>query len=196
MITLDDITVALPPRGPHARPILKHVNLAVDKGEWIAVVGPNGSGKSTLLATQAGWWPVTSGRLELPPGQSVALMFQEPDNQFVASSVRNELLLSLPPELNGNERTRKIETAIDRFSLAAFLTRNPHELSGGEKQRLALATVWLGDPQILLLDEPTSYLDTAERRRCIDFVAELNGRGVTIIWVTPGGEEIEPAGRV
>jgi energy-coupling factor transport system ATP-binding protein len=139
---------------------------------------------------------VASGALELPDGGGVALLLQEPDNQFVASSVHNELLLSLSPRLNDAEREERIATAIDKFSLGEFVGRNPHDLSGGEKQRLALATVWLADPRVLLLDEPTSYLDPVERTRCIDFVTELNRDGVTIVWATPGGDELTYARRV
>jgi energy-coupling factor transporter ATP-binding protein EcfA2 len=196
MIKLDDITVALPAGSSHARPILKNISLTIDEGEWVALVGPNGSGKSTLLGTLAGLWPVASGTLEASDGHTVALLLQEPDNQFVASSVRNELLLSLSPQLNDAEREERIVSAVDTFSLGSFIDRNPHDLSGGEKQRLALATVWLMDPRVLLLDEPTSYLDPVERSRCIDFVTGLNRSGVTVIWATPGGDELESAQRV
>ncbi|UCG50557.1 MAG: ATP-binding cassette domain-containing protein [Candidatus Latescibacterota bacterium] len=223
MINLINITVSLPPGSPEARTILKNVSLSVQKGDWLALVGPNGSGKSTLLKTLAGLWPVESGSLEhdnvgvddedeSPRGSNreadraaasgpvkkptMALLLQEPDNQFVASSVRNELLLSLSPRYDHAQRAKMLTLAIERFSLGSFLDRNPHELSGGEKQRLALATVWLADPDLLLLDEPTSYLDPVERRRCIDFVVELNRTGVGVIWATPGGEELREAKRV
>ncbi len=196
MIQLDDITVTLPAGSPDATPVLKNVSLRIHDGEWVALVGPNGSGKSTLLGTLAGLRPVASGSLEIPEKHTVALLLQEPDNQFIAGSVQNELLLSLSPRLTGVEREDRVAAAIDRFSLGAFLDRNPHELSGGEKQRLALATVWLMDPRVLLLDEPTSYLDPAERTRCIEFVTGLNHSGVTVIWATPGGGEMEAAQRV
>jgi len=195
MIKLDDITVALPAGSPHAAPILKNISVTIAEGEWVALAGANGSGKSTLLGTLAGLWPVASGVADLPGG-TTALLLQEPDNQFVASSVQNELALSLPPGFGRSERDARIATAVDKFSLGEFLGRNPHELSGGEKQRLALATVWLSDPGVLLLDEPTSYLDAIERARCIEFVSELNNGGATVIWATPGGDELANAARV
>jgi energy-coupling factor transporter ATP-binding protein EcfA2 len=199
MIQLDNITVSLPPRRPLARTILKDISITIEDGDWVALVGPNGSGKSTLLKVLAGVCPVRAGGLRLAPSGeefSVALLLQEPDNQFVASTVRNELLLSVDPSIDGAGRDERIARAVERFSLQRVLDRNPHRLSGGEKQRLALATVWLSNPQVLLLDEPASYLDGEERERCVSFVRELNHGGVTVVWATPGGEDLRDAKRV
>ena len=207
MIELDDITISLPAGNPHAKKILESVTLAVSAGEWVAVAGPNGSGKSTLLRAVAGLYPPVSGsvrvgapRARAPGGRGanavVSLLLQEPDNQFVASSVRNELLLCVDPSVDDGARERRIADAVERFSLGALLERNPHRISGGEKQRLALATAWLAGPDVLLLDEPASYLDPAERERCVGFVRELHRAGVTILWATPAEEDIREASRV
>ncbi len=152
MIELDGISVSLPARSPRAKTILDRVSLAIRDGEWIAVTGPNGSGKSTLLAAIAGVCPVSSGRARTDG--RVGLLLQEPDNQFLSSSVRNELLLSMDASIDGRVRDERFSDAVERFALSAFLDRNPHRISGGEKQRLALATVWLADPRVVLLDEP------------------------------------------
>jgi energy-coupling factor transporter ATP-binding protein EcfA2 len=206
MIELHDISVSLPAGGPRTRTILDKISLTIRDGEWVALTGPNGSGKSTLLAAIAGVCPVSSGRLRwdgrettvsetaVPGG--VGLLLQEPDNQFVSSSVRNELLLSMEPSLDARERDARFTEAVDWFSLSGLLDRNPHRISGGEKQRLALATVWLSDPRVVLLDEPVSYLDPDETVRCVAFVREMNNQGVTVVWATPGGDDLREARRV
>lgn len=193
MITLDNVSVSLPPKDPEPVPILKDICLEIESGEWIALVGDNGSGKTTLLKTIAGLLPISKGALDIgadPPRMS--LLLQEPDNQFVATSVENELILSVPGDVEPVQRVARIEAATERFALIRFLERNPHELSGGEKQRLALATVWLAQPSVMLLDEPTAYLDAHERARCHAFVGELHAQGVTILFAAP---DIENTGR-
>lgn len=194
MIELDGISVSLPARSPRAKTILDRVSLAIRDGEWVAVAGPNGSGKSTLLAAIAGVCPVSSGRARTD-GRA-GLLLQEPDNQFLSSSVRNELLLSMDPSIDGRVRDERFSDAVERFALGSFLDRNPHRISGGEKQRLALATVWLADPRVVLLDEPLSYLDPEESAKCVAFVRDLHRRGVTVVWATPGGDDLREADRV
>jgi energy-coupling factor transport system ATP-binding protein len=189
MIELRNITVSLPHGSANSSTILDSISLTIEHGEWVVLAGPNGSGKTTLLMTIAGLVPVAAGELiaegVTTEGTGIGLLLQEPDNQFVASSVRNELLLSLPPSLDEQARGERLSRAVEQFSLREFLDRNPHRLSGGEKQRLAFATVWLSNPRLLLLDEPTSYLDAVERERCVRFVEELNDDGVTTVWATP-----------
>jgi len=179
-----------------ARRALDSVSLRVDAGDWIAVSGDNGSGKTTLLSVLAGVIAPTEGRVERAPGTRVALLLQEPDNQFVASSVRHELALSMPHALDDSVRRARTEDAVRRFALAGLLDRNPHALSGGEKQRLALATVWLESPTVLLLDEPLAYLDAETRDRVVAFVEELNRNGTAIVWTTPGDEVPHARARV
>jgi energy-coupling factor transport system ATP-binding protein len=187
MIELHNITVSLPHGSANSSTILDNITLTIEDGEWVVLTGPNGSGKTTLLMTIAGLVPMAAGELIAgdAAGGRIGLLLQEPDNQFVASSVRNELSLSLSPSLDDRAREERLARAVEQFSLHEFLDRNPHRLSGGEKQRLAVATVWLSNPRLLLLDEPTSYLDAIERERCTRFVEKLNGDGVTIVWVTP-----------
>jgi energy-coupling factor transport system ATP-binding protein len=200
MIKIDHISVRLPAGKDPSREILHDIDIEIGHGEWVAVAGPNGSGKTTLLHAIAGVVVPSTGAVcyaGVDSGTpSTALVLQEPDNQFVASSVRNELLLSIPAATHPDALETACRAATERFTLAGLLDRNPHQLSGGEKQRLALATAWLAKPQILLLDEPAAFLDQHQRRRCVDFVRELNGRGVTVLWATPDGSDIEHASRV
>ena len=171
--------------GTRSQPALDDVSIDIGPGSWTAVAGANGSGKSTLLAALAGLVPIRTGHLERNT-QRVAMLMQDPDNQFVASSVRQELALSVAAEVPG--RAARVAAAIERFALAPVLARNPHRLSGGEKQRLAMATVWLEAPDVLLLDEPLAYLDEANRALVIGFVRELNDGGAAVVWATPGDD--------
>jgi len=199
MISLQAVTVRLPAGKPDARTILEDVSFTVHAGEKIAVAGRNGSGKTTLLQTIAGLICPCAGTVTVRKAASAgggsspstALLLQEADNQFVASSVRNELLLGLDGAASRNpDATRRMEAAAERFRLTELLDRNPHRLSGGEKQRLAFATIWMSAPDILLLDEPTTYLDAPSRNRCYEFVNMLSGDHCAIVWATPGGEDL------
>lgn len=216
MISLQAVTVCLPLGKPNPRTILNEISFSVHAGEKIAVVGRNGSGKTTLLQTIAGLIPPAAGSVEVkktgmktcapahgadenahdaPP--SVALLLQDSDNQFVASSVRNELLLGLGGTAHGDAETkRRLEAAAERFRLKDVLDRNPHRLSGGEKQRLAFATIWMSEPDILLLDEPTTYLDGPSRNRCYEFVDLMCGDERAVVWAAPGGEDLMRVDRV
>ncbi len=190
LISLVDATVAHRDGLP---PAISEVSLDVHRGDWIAVAGDNGSGKTTLLATLGGVLPLRSGSMERTAGLRVALLLQDPDDQMVASSVEHELALSVPRDIDDVTRRARISASIERFELGRFLARNPHRLSGGEKQRLAFATVWLESPDVLLLDEPLSFLDDVMRERVIAFVREMNANGTAVVWATPGGEDAELA---
>jgi energy-coupling factor transport system ATP-binding protein len=196
MIALRDVSVNLPPNATNPLTALDHVSLQIESGAWVALVGANGSGKTTLLHTIAGLITPARGEIHSDPTWRAALLLQEPDNQFVTSSVRYELALSLPDDADDGIKGERIEAVVERFGLAPLLERNPHRLSGGEKQRLALATVWLREPDLLLLDEPTAYLDGEAASLCVGFVEEAHRRGVTVVWATPGGIEIDRAARV
>ena len=183
MISLRDATVVF--EGAR-HPALDRVSLRIRPASWTAIVGPNGSGKSTLLAALAGLVPLRAGALVREGEPRVALLQQDADNQLVATSVRHELSLSVPIDVAADARAARIAEAISRFDLGHLLDRNPHRLSGGEKQRLACATVRLEHPDVLLLDEPLAFLDTDARARVIAFVQETHQRGAAVVWATPG----------
>ncbi|MDH4036176.1 MAG: ATP-binding cassette domain-containing protein [Candidatus Krumholzibacteria bacterium] len=180
LISLRDAVVSYQAQ---ARPALDGVSIDIAPGSWTAVSGANGSGKSTLLAVLAGLLPLRAGGMERA-ARRVAMLMQDPDDQLVASSVAHELELSVDPA--EPSRAVRIAEATERFDLAPVLERNPHRLSGGEKQRLAMATVWLENPDVLLLDEPLAYLDAENRSRVLGFVRELNAAGAAVVWATPG----------
>ncbi len=188
--------------------VLRDLNFHIPAGESLAVLGPNGSGKSTLGKLLAGLIPPSSGRLEIlgqdlsqPEGKSalmgqVGIVFQSPDEQMVATTVEREIAfglenLGVPPA----EIRSRVDELMDRFSLTVYAQRSPHLLSGGEKQRLALASVLAMQPKLLILDEVTSLLDSSERLEIRRLIEDLKGL-CTLILITQFPRETLIADRV
>jgi ABC-type nitrate/sulfonate/bicarbonate transport system ATPase subunit len=152
-------------------PVLDSVSFEVEQREIVAIVGPNGSGKSTLLRVIAGLLGPDSGSVELD-GQAVAhadrrvgLVFQEPRLLPWRRAIEN---VSFPLEIAGvnrRERERRAAEHLDLVGLKGFAAAYPHQLSGGMRQRLAIARALVRDPSVLLLDEPFSALDALTRER-------------------------------
>jgi cobalt/nickel transport system ATP-binding protein len=168
---------------------LDRVSFEVRAGESVAVVGPNGAGKTTLFLCLAGVLRTRKGVLDLAgldpadPGQRrslpsrVGIVFQNSDDQLFCPTVFDDvafgpLNLGLPPE----EVRARVREGLERVGLAGFEQRVPLHLSGGEKRRVALAGVLAMRPDILLLDEPSMYLDPRGRRELIGLI---NGLGTT-----------------
>jgi energy-coupling factor transporter ATP-binding protein EcfA2 len=177
IITLEDVKVDYRREGLPPIVALDHINVVLRRGERIAVYGPNGSGKSTLLRVLAGLEPPTSGHVsvfgfamgnaEMPPDlrRRIGVVFQNPEDVFATSTVGEEIAFTL--------ECRHPETPADRSDVAAVLAQSGLEhlaerplsrLSGGEKQKVALATVLAVRPEVIFFDEPTSYLDLPSRR--------------------------------
>ena len=157
---------------------LSGLEFSISAGEKVALVGANGSGKSTLLLLLCGCIAPQKGRVFIE-GQdctaqpelarkSVAKLFQDPDNQLFMPSVREELLFSLlhsaPAENEPQKHEQLLREAMESFNLLHLAERAPHHLSVGEKKRVALASLLLTRPKLLLLDEPTAGLDPRSRR--------------------------------
>ncbi|MEW6413122.1 MAG: energy-coupling factor transporter ATPase [Candidatus Zixiibacteriota bacterium] len=161
MIELENVTFRY---REDARPALKSVSLRVNDGETVCVMGANGSGKSTLAKLLAGLVEPQQGQVRISRISSraipVGIIFQNPDNQMVAVTVEKELAFALE---NLGYSQEKMETAITgalaTFNLTHLRRRLTTELSGGEKQRVALASVMIFEPDVLVLDEPDSFLD-------------------------------------
>jgi cobalt/nickel transport system ATP-binding protein len=164
---------------------LRGLSIDVNAGERVAVLGPNGSGKTTfvmhlngLLATQSGevrigdTHVIESNLMEVR--RRVGAVFQDADDQLFMSSVREDVGFG-PANLGirGAELDELVERTLQRVGAAGYADRNPHHLSGGEKRRVAIATVLSMDPDVLILDEPTSGLDPAGRRELIDLLSSL-----------------------
>jgi len=178
--------------GPQA---LQDVDVTIKSGRKIALVGPNGAGKSTLMLTFNGILRPTSGEVlfkGIPLNYSssalrdirrkVGMVFQNPDDQIFAPTVYQDVAFG-PINLGfPKERVdRYVGYALSYVGLSGYERRPPHHLSGGEKKRVAIAGVLAMEPEVMILDEPTSNLDPATAEEMMEMLDELNCGGKTII---------------
>jgi ABC-type multidrug transport system ATPase subunit len=170
---------------------LAPTDLELHGGETVALVGPNGAGKSTLLALLAGALEPTEGTVE--SAARVGWVPQRPAHYARLSAREN---LELFARLEGvDDPARAAEELLDRFSLPTE-QRASGDLSVGNRQRLNVALSLLGEPQALLLDEPTAALDPGQRRRVWEVVGGVRDAGGAVCFATQNLEELEHADRV
>ncbi|GEN51107.1 energy-coupling factor ABC transporter ATP-binding protein [Alkalibacterium pelagium] len=191
------------------RPALKGVSFSINKGEWVAIIGPNGSGKSTLAKTVNGLIEPDSGEvavggLELNEKnvwsirEMVGMVFQNPDNQFVGSTVQDDVAfglenLGIPRE----EMLERVRTALEKVNMLEFAEREPARLSGGQKQRVAIAGIVALRPDIMILDEATSMLDPQGREEVLRTVKEVKEQeNLSVLSITHDIDEAAAANRV
>ncbi|MGD9395276.1 MAG: ABC transporter ATP-binding protein [Candidatus Thorarchaeota archaeon] len=179
---------------------LRKVNLNIEEGEYIVVTGPSGCGKTTLCRAINGLVPqfhrgyiagnvIVDGMntrennvADLAP--IAGLVFQQPENQLVTLNVEREIAFG--PENLGvepDEVRRRVEELIDMFDLEHLREKHPHEMSGGEQQRVAMAATLALKPKVLVADEPTSNLDPQSAETILDLIADLNNRDMTVVLV-------------
>ncbi len=189
---------------------LDHIDLQLKEREFVSIIGPNGSGKSTLakllpalILPETGNVLVDGLDTKDKPSQKtirqkVGMVFQNPDTQIISTSVEREIAFGLENlVLPYQEMKEKVEWALDYFHLGRYRKHPPHKLSGGEKQRVALAAVLCMQPQYLILDEPTSLLDPQGRSEIMALVQKLFREGnVTVIHITQFPEEAMTADRI
>jgi len=196
MIELQNITYRYP---KSALPVLQDLSLTVEEGEFLLVTGPSGSGKSTLLRCLNGLVPhfyggQFAGQVRVCGQDPVAaeprrmsryvgFVFQDPEAQFVVDAVEDELVFALENHAVPQATMRKrVEEVLDQLDIAHLRSRRVSTLSGGEKQRVAIAAVLTLQPQVLVLDEPTSQLDPQAAEQVLDALVRLNhDLGLTIV---------------
>jgi energy-coupling factor transport system ATP-binding protein len=193
-----------------AAPALSNVDLRVGDGEAVSLVGPSGSGKTTLLKLTNALLVPTEGRVVVDGldtsnpehlwdvRRRVGLIFQNPDNQLVSTTVERELAFGMENlGLSRAEIASRIESVVTELRLSELRDRSPHRLSGGEKQRVAIAAVLAMRPTHLVLDEPTSLLDSEGRREVWRIIDELKrDSSRTVVHVTQFPNEIALSERV
>ena len=178
---------------PDGHPALRGIDLTVGAGERVALLGPNGAGKTTLVLHLNGILRggvgevVVAGLTVAPPNllevrRRVGIVFQDPDDQLFMPTVRDDVGFG-PANLGlrGAELAARVASALAAVGMAEHADRPPHHLSFGQRRRVAVATVLAMEPEILVLDEPTSNLDPASRRELADIVRSLD---VTTLLVT------------
>jgi NitT/TauT family transport system ATP-binding protein len=183
---------------------IQDVSLAVEAGEFVAVVGPSGCGKSTLLSLISGIISPTSGSIQLDgspvrgPSRKIGYMLQQ-DYLFEWRSIIGNVLLAAEIQKRDLGLARKrAQDLLTRYGLGKFIDSLPRELSGGMRQRAALARTLVTEPDVILLDEPFAALDSQTRIALADeVVAELRRENKTVVLVTHDiGEAITMAERV
>ena len=194
----------------HSVEILKGIDLEIPRGQFAAIMGPSGSGKSTLLGLLAGLDAPTSGQivldgehitdleedqLALLRGRKIGFVFQ---SYHLIPTLTAQENVMLPIELSGNslDGTERARELLDSVGLLDRADHYPVQLSGGEQQRVALARAFVGRPPILLADEPTGNLDSANGRVVLELLVALNRREqTTLVLVTHDQQISEQADR-
>jgi len=186
-------------RGRHTIRAIDDVALHISAGDFVALVGASGSGKSTLLNLLAGLDSPTGGQVDIDGctlgslsrrelaryrASKIGIIFQSFNLLAHQSALKNVELALYFDGTARRQRQRMAQTMLEKVGLGDRLTHRPADLSGGEQQRVAIARALVKRPRILFADEPTGNLDRQNSRQVIDYLAELNREGLTVVLVT------------
>ena len=187
MIEFDHVTFFYGQETSEQNMILNNVSLSIQPGEFVVMMGANGSGKTTLSRCINGLLLPAQGDVKVDDFNTkdeknllqirrlVGMVFQNPDNQIVSTTVEREIAFGLENlGISYEEMHKRVNKVLADFHLSPYRSKSPHYLSGGEKQRLALASVMAMRPKYLVLDEPTSLLDPKNRKKILGFIKNLH----------------------
>ena len=180
-------------------PVLSNINLEVSPGEFIYIIGKTGSGKSSFMKTLYADLPLTEGDAHIVGfdlatlkeddipflRRKIGIVFQ--DFKLLPDRSVNENMLFVLKATGWNDITEmqsKIDEVLDKVDMKAFSSKMPHQLSGGEQQRVAIARSLLNDPEVILADEPTGNLDPQTSVEVLEVLRKINANGKTIIMAT------------
>jgi energy-coupling factor transport system ATP-binding protein len=192
MIEIDDVHFSYP-SGVAA---LKGISLAVNDGEFVAIMGQNGAGKTTLIKHFNGLLKPTKGEVRVEGvntrttsvaklARHVGFVFQNPDSQLFCETVEEEVAFALK-NFGFTETTSKkrVTWALNLLGLTEYRKTSPFMLSGGERKRVALASVLAWNPKVVIMDEPTIGQDHEQKEKLRQFIVQLNTQGKTVVIVT------------
>jgi putative ABC transport system ATP-binding protein len=209
MFRVENVTKVYSRRGREVV-AFRAVSLEIQAGDYVAIVGPSGSGKTTLLSMLGGMLSPTSGRVwldgaslyDLPTTKrtrlrrdKIGFVFQTFNLVPYLTALENVQVPLFLAGLPGKEQRKRAIALLDRVGLADRLDHKPSELSIGQQQRVALARTVANDPPAILADEPTGNLDADSRQCVLDFFAELNRQGHTVVIVTHDAQAAQRAQR-
>jgi energy-coupling factor transport system ATP-binding protein len=175
---------------------LKGVSITIKNGEFVAIMGQNGAGKTTLIKHFNGLLKPTTGKVLVDGvettktsvaalSRNVGFVFQNPDHQLFSETVDDEIAFALKNFGYESEAIEKrIDWAVNLLGISQYRKTSPFMLSGGERKRVALASVLAWDPQVLVLDEPTIGQDHQQKENLRQFIMQLQTQGKTIVTVT------------
>ena len=191
----------------NGKTVLHNINLDIKEGEVIAIIGKNGSGKSTIAKIIAGLLRPTKGKVfvdDMETSQKknstqirkkVGMVFQNPENQIMFSNVYDDLMFGLN-NLELEDKESRVREGLGKVQMGKYLHDSTYELSLGQKQRIAIASVLAIDPKYIVFDEPTTMLDSEGKEDVYNIIATLREKGYTVIYVTNVVNEVLMADRI
>ena len=189
MIKFDHVTYVYNPGTVYEKKALDNINLEIKDGEIVGLIGKSGSGKSTLVKNLSGLLKPTYGKIIIENQnknpKKIGYVFQYPENQIFETTVFNEIGFAIK-NLPEPQKKEMILNAMSSVGLPSeYLNKNPFELSGGEKRKVALASVFVMHPEILILDEPTVGLDFKTQQNILEYIKKIfNKKKLTVIIIS------------